>query len=158
MSRRPWRTCSLAFAALICVCVAAGQEKSKEAATKSEAKANESQVEHERKPAKPGKDSGDVRQTPFGSTRVTEDAARQKEPAVSSVSHLITLREQGDTIVFTQKTPFGPRRWERKESQLSDQERELLKMHRAKKRVDGSSADEKLSSGRRSEGSAKSER
>ncbi len=82
------------------------------------------------------KASGDAesttRMTPFGQAKTTS-VPRPPRPSASGVSHLVKVEEQGDTIVFRQRMPFGEKVWKRARTELSDQERELLEEHRAAK-------------------------
>ena len=73
-----------------------------------------------------------TRMTPFGQAKTTS-APRPPRPSASGVSHLVKVEEQGDTIIFRQRTPFGEKVWKRARTELSDQERELLEAHRAAK-------------------------
>ena len=74
------------------------------------------------------------RQTPFGvthfadcgdhSSAVATRAACEPRPLASSRSWTDTTRAtaQGDTIQFERPGPFGVYRWQKKESELNDQE------------------------------------
>ena len=60
------------------------------------------------------------RQTPFGLARA-EDKPVKIVPAPKDV--VITATEAGDVIRFEKPGPFGPYRWEKKKSDLKDDER-----------------------------------
>jgi hypothetical protein len=63
------------------------------------------------------------RRTPFGVVRMED-----KPPVAASVEakNPIMVTDQGDTVKFERKTPFGPRSWTRKKTELSDDEKALL--------------------------------
>ena len=60
------------------------------------------------------------RQTPFGLARA-EDKPAETAPAPKGPP--ITATEVGDVIKFERPGPFGPYRWEKKKSDLADDER-----------------------------------
>lgn len=62
--------------------------------------------------------------TPFGimKTDVT-DAESQPAPTPNSATKVI---DKGDTVRFEQPGPFGPIAWEKKKSDLTDQERQMV--------------------------------
>jgi hypothetical protein len=61
------------------------------------------------------------RQTPFGLSRAEDKPAVETAPAPSTT--VITATEDGDTVRFERPGPFGPYRWQKKKSDLSDDER-----------------------------------
>ena len=63
------------------------------------------------------------RDTPFGTTKSGTDA--KSNPPVKAV-------EVGDLVRFERKTPFGTSRWEKKKSELTDDERKILAQQNAK--------------------------
>ena len=73
-----------------------------------------------------------TRMTPFGQAK-TSSAPRAPRRSAASMSHLVKVEEQGDTIVFRQRMPFGEKVWKKARTKLSDQERELLEAHQAAK-------------------------
>src|SRR2546427_11859625 len=61
------------------------------------------------------------RKTPFGIARAEDNPAELvAAPAAGSA---ITATEDGDTVRFERPGPFGPYRWQKKKSELSDDER-----------------------------------
>jgi hypothetical protein len=62
--------------------------------------------------------------TPFGimKTDVT-DAENQSAPPPNPATKVI---DKGDTVRFEQPGPFGPIAWEKKKSELTDQERQMV--------------------------------
>ena len=79
------------------------------------------------------------RQTPFGVVKTDQDpdapapvAKRTpfdgpKAPAKPGASQpVVKVTEVGDTYVFERHTPFGPSRWTRKKSDLTDAEKALV--------------------------------
>ncbi len=73
-----------------------------------------------------------TRMTPFGQAK-TSSAPRAPRRSAASMSHLVKVEEQGDTILFRQRMPFGEKVWKKARTKLSDQERELLEAHQAAK-------------------------
>ena len=69
-------------------------------------------------------------QTPFGLARA-EDKPAPAQPAAAEV--VITATEDGDTIRFERPGPFGPYRWQKKKSDLADDERAAWDRSRAAK-------------------------
>jgi hypothetical protein len=63
------------------------------------------------------------RDTPFGTTKTGTDA--KSNPPVKAV-------EAGDVVRFERKTPFGISKWEKKKSELTDDERKILAQQNAK--------------------------
>lgn len=66
------------------------------------------------------------RKTPFGVTRMedTPERAAAKEAAASGAG--ITATEDGDTVRFERKGPFGIWKWEKKKSEMDDAEKAAL--------------------------------
>lgn len=67
------------------------------------------------------------RQTPFGLSRAEDKPAEPAAPAATN----ITATEAGDTIKFERPGPFGVYRWEKKKSELSEDERAAWERARA---------------------------
>jgi hypothetical protein len=63
------------------------------------------------------------RDTPFGTTKSGTDA--KSNPPVKAV-------EVGDRVRFERETPFGTSKWEKKKSELTDDERKILAQQSAK--------------------------
>lgn len=63
------------------------------------------------------------RQTPFGIVK-TED--KPAAPVVEDNSNPVAVTDQGDSVKFTKKTPFGVQTWTRKKTDLSDEEKALI--------------------------------
>ncbi len=79
------------------------------------------------------------RRTPFGWKKAAEKAEETPPPPASSA--FVEVEEQGDTIVFKRRTPFGRQSWRKKRSELTSQEQEMLKVHRAKQSEDKTAAE-----------------
>ena len=79
------------------------------------------------------------RRTPFGWKKAAEKAEETPPPPASS--SFVEVEEQGDTIVFKRRTPFGRQSWRKKRSDLTPQEQEMLKVHRAKQSEDKAAAE-----------------
>jgi hypothetical protein len=67
------------------------------------------------------------RQTPFGVTK-WEEGKQPVQPVVETINP-IRVQDLGDTVRFERSTPFGPAQWERKKSDLTEEEKGLLKSH-----------------------------
>jgi hypothetical protein len=65
------------------------------------------------------------RRTPFGVVRMEDKPAAAVAVPVEA-KNPITVTDQGETVKFERKTPFGPRSWTRKKTELSDDEKTLL--------------------------------
>ncbi len=63
------------------------------------------------------------RDTPFGTTKSLTDT--KSSPPIKAV-------EVGDVVRFERKTPFGTSKWEKKKSELTDDERKILAQQNAK--------------------------
>jgi len=63
------------------------------------------------------------RDTPFGTAKSGTDA--KNSPPVKAT-------EAGDVVRFERKTPFGTAKWEKKKSELTDDERRILAQQNAK--------------------------
>jgi hypothetical protein len=111
-----------------------GQERS-ETKPRDEATAGSGDVSPERAESSASgkkKPRAAEHQTPFGVMRVKV----KEEPAAASASSDTGLRfteieEQGEFVVFRRDTPFGAQSWKKKRSELTDEDRELMKQVRA---------------------------
>jgi len=66
--------------------------------------------------------------TPFGISRIEDvGPAVEKEP----IKEAVTGIESGDSVKFTRKTPFGDMKWEKKKTELNDEERAVLAKQQA---------------------------
>lgn len=65
--------------------------------------------------------------TPFG---VMRSAAQDGADAASDLAGVKAV-EAGDTVRFTKPSPFGPIQWEKKKTDLTDEERAVLKRQSA---------------------------
>jgi len=64
------------------------------------------------------------RQTPFGVSKWEDKPDEQKLSIPDPVQ--TTVKDLGDSVQFERPTPFGPARWIRKKSELSDEEKALV--------------------------------
>ena len=64
--------------------------------------------------------------TPFGASRMEDkpDAAPATKPAEPFANVKIT--ESGDTVTFERPSPFGTAKWQKKKSELTDEEKAAL--------------------------------
>jgi hypothetical protein len=69
------------------------------------------------------------RKTPFGLARLEDKPA---DVSVSPSSDNITATEDGDTIRFERPGPFGTYRWQKKKSELADDEKAAWERSKAK--------------------------
>jgi hypothetical protein len=70
--------------------------------------------------------------TPFGVMRSRDDASPDAAEAPDPGLKFVTAKDNGDTVTFVRQTPFGPIRSEKKKSDLTDAERQLLTDQKAK--------------------------
>jgi hypothetical protein len=69
--------------------------------------------------------------TPFGLMKTASpDTPASADTPVSSTS--IKAIDKGDTVRFERPSPFGPMGWEKKKSELTDEERHILDAQTAK--------------------------
>jgi hypothetical protein len=70
--------------------------------------------------------------TPFGITRVaaTDKSAAAPTAAPTDTSR-IKIVDKGDTVRFERQSPFGPIGWEKKKSELTDEERRIFDSYKA---------------------------
>jgi len=61
------------------------------------------------------------RKSPFGWMKVEEKAARPDPAVAAMVADRVV--EEGDTLRFEKKTPFGTQRWSRRKSELTEAEK-----------------------------------
>jgi len=66
--------------------------------------------------------------TPFGITRSPSSEAAVSGPDLSTTKAI----DKGDTVRFERPSPFGPVSWEKKKSDLTDDERRLLDTQNAR--------------------------
>ena len=71
------------------------------------------------------------RKTPFGLSRAEDNSTQRAAPA-SSATAFITATEDGDKVRFERPGPFGVYRWEKKKSELDDDERAAWQRAKAK--------------------------
>jgi len=117
---------------LLCMpVVLAAQEKT------AEAKQQESSVTKD-----PMKNSADgaakqseevhVKETPFGTVK-TPVSSKPPEPKAPPSLGLFEIEEKGTAVTFKKKTPFGVTSWTKQQTELTDEERQLLAEYRASK-------------------------
>ncbi len=64
------------------------------------------------------------RRTPFGVAKWEDNASVQ--PAVVDDPPPTTVTDLGDSYQFQRDTPFGPQKWKRKKSELTDEDKAIL--------------------------------
>ena len=65
------------------------------------------------------------RKTPFGWMR-SEDSGLPADQSVGALDASVRATDLGDTVRFEKPTPFGPTKWEKRKSELTDGERAAL--------------------------------
>ena len=68
-----------------------------------------------------------IKQTPFGPAKVV---AEPRKPLSLLADRMLTAEQQGDTVVFRRKTPFGVQIWKKRLTELDAVERQLLRRER----------------------------
>ncbi|HYL76939.1 MAG TPA: hypothetical protein VEU96_22170 [Bryobacteraceae bacterium] len=81
-----------------------------------------------------------MRKTPFGVGKWEDKPDAQ--PAVVQSNVPVTITDLGDSIQFVRDSPFGPSKWTRKKSELTDEEKAIVKREQSK-HSGASSADNK---------------
>lgn len=78
----------------------------------------------ERAAAAPKEPASGVIRSPFGQTKVETDASSDSKAApVSSLATKVV--EEGDSLRFERRSPFGVTSWTRKKSELTEQEKRI---------------------------------
>lgn len=71
--------------------------------------------------------------TPFGVSRIEDMGPAQPSAfATTPKEQLIKATDNGETVKFERKTPFGTTNWEKKKSELTDEERHIFESQQAK--------------------------
>jgi len=81
-----------------------------------------------------------MRKTPFGVGKWEDKPA---EPVAAPNTVPATITDLGDSYQFVRETPFGPSKWIRKKSELTDEEKSLVKQQQSKHSGDSSQPDSK---------------
>jgi hypothetical protein len=81
-----------------------------------------------------------MRKTPFGVGKWEDkpDAA----PVVVQSKVPVTITDLGDSYQFVRDTPFGPSKWTRKKTDLTDEEKEMVKREQSKNSADAAPSTE----------------
>jgi hypothetical protein len=64
--------------------------------------------------------------TPFGVSKIQDMGAAPSGFVTTPKEQLIKSVDAGDTVKFERQTPFGATRWEKKKSELTDEERGIF--------------------------------
>jgi len=70
--------------------------------------------------------------TPFGISKTEDMGAGPAALASQPKDSFIKATDSGDSVKFERKTPFGVTKWERKKSELTDDERRVFEQQTAK--------------------------
>jgi len=82
-----------------------------------------------------------MRKTPFGVGKWEDKPDAQ--PAVVQSNVPVTIKDLGDSIQFTRDSPFGPSKWTRKKTELTDEEKAIVKREQSKQSNAASTVDSK---------------
>jgi len=82
-----------------------------------------------------------MRKTPFGVGKWEDKPDAQ--PVVVQSAVPVTITDLGDSIQFVRDSPFGPSKWTRKKSELTEEEKAIVKREQSKHSDSASSADSK---------------
>ncbi len=63
--------------------------------------------------------------TPFGWMKAERKDVPEAAPAPAPLPETLVV-EDGDSVRFERNTPFGPQRWRRKKSELTEQEKQIF--------------------------------
>src|SRR5262249_47783083 len=83
-----------------------------------------------------------VVQTPFGPSVRAEDG-RGTARRGPRVDPLLKIEENGDTVTFKRRTPFGEQVWSKKRSELTDLEKEMIEAQRTAPPADDKPGDKR---------------
>ena len=64
--------------------------------------------------------------TPFGISRIEDMGAAPSGFVTTPKEQLIKSTDAGDTVKFERQTPFGTTKWEKKKSEMNDEERSIF--------------------------------
>jgi hypothetical protein len=71
--------------------------------------------------------------TPFGISKIQDVGEGAADPFVTTPKEqLIKTTDAGDTVKFERQTPFGVTKWEKKKSDLTDEERRIFESQQPK--------------------------
>jgi hypothetical protein len=73
-----------------------------------------------------------VKETPFGTVK-TPTSSKPPEPKAPLSLGLFEIEEKGAAVTFKKKTPFGVTSWTKQQTELTDEERQLLSEYKASK-------------------------
>lgn len=68
------------------------------------------------------------RRTPFGVAHYREDDEKQRALAQTPETNPAVVTDAGDSYKFVRTTPFGTQGWTKKKSDLTDSEKEMVKV------------------------------
>jgi glucose/arabinose dehydrogenase len=64
--------------------------------------------------------------TPFGISRIQNAGSATAGSAPAPKEQLVTATDRGDTVKFAKQTPFGTSTWEKKKTEMTDEERAIF--------------------------------
>jgi hypothetical protein len=80
------------------------------------------------------------RQTPFGVVKWEDKPAA---PAIIDNTNPVVITDLGDSVRFQWKTPFGDQKWVRKKSELTEEEKAMIKREDTKRAAPDPKAGDK---------------
>jgi len=81
------------------------------------------------------------RQTPFGVSRWEDKPDQEQSAPDASKPAPASVKDLGDSVQFERATPFGPQKWIRKKSELTDEEKSILASQNDGKTTEGAKGD-----------------
>jgi hypothetical protein len=81
-----------------------------------------------------------MRKTPFGVGKWEDKPA---EPVAAPNTVPATITDLGDSYQFVRETPFGPSKWIRKKSELTDEEKAMVKQQQSKRGGDSAQSSDR---------------
>jgi hypothetical protein len=70
--------------------------------------------------------------TPFGISKIQDMSGSAPAIAAAPAGQFVKATDNGDTVKFERQSPFGPTKWEKKKSELTDEERAVVERQTAK--------------------------
>jgi len=74
--------------------------------------------------------------TPFGISKMQDMGSAGAVGAAAPKAQYVKAFDNGDTVRFERQTPFGTTKWEKKKSELTDEERTVLNQTQSAKTSD----------------------
>jgi hypothetical protein len=72
------------------------------------------------------------RKTPFGIAKIADMSGFAPVIAAAPAGQFLKTTDNGETVKFERQSPFGTTKWEKKKSELTDEERSMVELQSAK--------------------------